>query len=102
FNQAIAPIAEARKFPLIAQSFDRSVATDREYVIRFASHTGHFGKALVEFLTANNLNSIGAVVADNSYTEEMLEGVRSSLAPEQTLEVLDRTPLGNQDFRSVI
>jgi len=102
FNQALAPIAESRKFPLIAQSFDKTVARDKKYVIRFASHTGHFGKELASYLSSKSFNKIAAVVADNSYTEEMLDGLIQNLRDDQTLQVVDRTPFENQDFRSVI
>lgn len=102
FCKALAPIAEAAKFPLIGQCIDPNSSTGRHYVIRFMNYTDEYLAAQTKYLKARGLNRIGVILTDNPYLEEMYEALKRNLEPGQTLHLIERVLHSEMDLRAAI
>ncbi len=100
FCQALSPIAESKKIPLIGICLDPNVARDKQFVIRFKNKMDEIMQVQSKYLSDQGKNRIGVLLAEHPYLEEVNSALERNLHPGQTLEVIDRLPNGEADFRT--
>ena len=101
-SQALAPIAESKKVPLITLDVDPNTARGKKYIIQFSNYGEEFAKTLVTHFNSMNYKKIAVVITEMSFTNLILAGVKKHLRPEQALEVIDSFSFEEHDFKSTI
>ncbi|MBL7663296.1 ABC transporter substrate-binding protein [bacterium] len=101
-SAAIAPVASKTKTPSLLWTTDPSAVARYEYVIRFTNDAIEFTKSLANYLNSNNQKRLGVVITENQYLNSILNGLKTSLVPGQTLEVIDTVQPSDTDFRSIV
>jgi ABC-type branched-subunit amino acid transport system substrate-binding protein len=101
-SEAVAPLAEARKIPLLALSLDPSCARGRNYVIRFTNPSADFSKRLAQYIKAKGYKKLGVVLAQNTYVQGLLEGLKANLGNEPHVTTIATFNLSDMDFRSTV
>ncbi|MCB0322564.1 MAG: ABC transporter substrate-binding protein [Bdellovibrionales bacterium] len=101
-GQALAPIAEARKIPLITNTQTPGVSEQRAYVVRFMNPAADFSKAILEALRSRGYRRFGIVKTELAYIDDLLAGIENNLAKGETLRVVDSYQPSDQDFRSTV
>lgn len=101
-SEAVAPLAEARKIPLLVLSLDPSCARGRNYVIRFTNPSADFSKRLAQYIKAKGYKKLGVVLAENTYVQGLLDGLKVNLANDQEVTTIATFNLSDMDFRSAV
>lgn len=101
-NQALAPVAESKGFPIISTSSEKSVAIGKKFVTRFAYDVQQASEALLRYTRSKNYRSIGIVKTDIAFHNGLIDAMQSSLQPLEHLEVVESYGLDAQDFKSTI
>jgi ABC-type branched-subunit amino acid transport system substrate-binding protein len=101
-SEAVAPLAEARKIPLLALSLDPSCARGRNYAIRFTNPSADFSKRLARYIKAKGYKKLGVVLAQNTYVQGLLDGLKENLADDQHVTTIATFNLSDMDFRSAV
>lgn len=99
-SQALAPIAEGDKFPLVAVSGDRSLSGDKKYVLRFANYNELSSLVLLEYLRAQHFSKLGIVKTELAFMNAIVEGIKAHLRAGETLEVVDAFDPSDSDFKT--
>ncbi len=102
FCQALAPIAESKKVPLIGICLDPNVAKDKQYVIRFKNKMDEVMQVQAKYLKQLGYNKIGLLLAEHPYLQEAASALERNLQPGQSVKIIDRLPNGESDFRTRI
>ena len=102
FCKGLAPIAEARKIPLIGQCINQDASQGKKYVLRFMNYTDEYLRAQAKYLKEKKLNKLGLILAEHPYLEDMYNALKRSLQNGQTIEEIDRYQINSSDFRSSI
>lgn len=101
-SAAIAPIAEQLKIPTLVWTTDPAVAYDRAFVTRFTNSGDEFAETLMQYLSSRKVHRIAVVHTENQYLNNILEGIRHSLRPDQSLEVIDTFLPQDSDFETSV
>ena len=101
-TEAIAPIAERQGVPLIGMTLDPKPVLGKTFVIRSINPAAEFSGQLVGYLKQKGYRRLGVVLADNTYVQGLFNGVKASLSPEQSIEVIAQHNITESDFRSTI
>ncbi|RIL08280.1 MAG: hypothetical protein DCC75_09330 [Proteobacteria bacterium] len=101
-TEAVAPIAEQSKLPLIGMTLDPSVAMGRQYVIRSTNSAGDFAAAIGHYLRSQGYKQMGVVIAANTYVQGLFDGLKHSVGNDISIDIIDRYNLGDQDFRATV
>lgn len=101
-SEAVAPLAERGKIPLLALTLDPRIAVNRKYVIRVTNSADDFAKVMAAYLEKQGYRRIGIVIAENTYVEGLLNGLKRSLSDKVSVEVVDRYGIQDQDFRTTV
>jgi len=101
-SEAIAPLAESRKVPLIVMSLDPVSAKGRTHVIRFINPASDFSKRLAQYLKAKGYKKLGVVMSQNTYVQGLLDGLKANLASDQEVTTIATFNLSDMDFRSAV
>lgn len=99
-SEAIAPLAERSKFPLLTMSSDGSITKDGGYIIRTVNSGEELGALLGGYVKSKNFKSVGAVLAENSYVQTLYNGLEKSLKGSSTkLELFEKYKNDERDFK---
>ena len=101
-SEAVAPLAEHSQLPLIGMTLDPAVAKERQYVIRSTNASADFSSILGRYLVKKGYRRVGVVLAENTYVQGLLDGLKSAVGNEVQVEVIDRYNIQDQDFRSSV
>jgi branched-chain amino acid transport system substrate-binding protein len=102
-SDAVVPIAERQRIPLLAMSSNPAPCLEKTYIIRTVASGIELGEPLGRELLARGYRRIGIVVAENSYVKGLLMGVeRGVKAGGGIVETLGTFDLDAQDFRSTV
>jgi branched-chain amino acid transport system substrate-binding protein len=101
-GEALAPIAEAQRVPLITNSQTPSISERRAHVLRFINPAEDFSKAILNALRSRGHRRFAVVKAELAYINDLLDGINENLRDGETLEVLETVATDEQDFRSTI
>ncbi len=102
FCEAVAPLAEKFKVPMVAQCIQQSVTKDKSYVVRFANPSHDYTGTLWKLIRSERWKNIGVVLTDNAYLELMYDSLRAETPDGVRIELLDRYLTGQTDFRTTI
>lgn len=102
FCTAVAPLAEERGVPMVAQCVNNYIAKDRRFVVRFMNYAEQYARTILSFLEAKGLNNIGVIATEQPYIEDMREGLYAAKGPGQKVTLLDSYLIGQTDFRPSI
>jgi branched-chain amino acid transport system substrate-binding protein len=101
-TEALSPLAESLKIPLLALSTDPKVAVGKQYVIRTVNRAEDFSKKLAYYLNQKKPKKIAIVLAENTYVMGLSEGLKQSLFSEIQVDTVGTFPIAEQDFKSSI
>jgi len=101
-TEAVAPITERYRLPLVAMTLDPAVGLNRHFVVRATNSAGAFASISADYLKKKGFTNIGVVIADNTYVQGLFDGLEKYLAKGSKIEVIDRYNIQDQDFRSSI
>jgi len=100
-SSAIAPLAQARRVPLIAWASDARVSTGRSFVIR-SYPSGYAEGALVAKRALElGFKNIASIISSNDYAQSWKEGFEDVL-PASKLLMSEEITAEIPDFRSVL
>lgn len=97
--EAVAPIAEQDRYPLIAVSAERNASMGKRYVIRFNFFAEQLGEILLAYLRSQGYKKFGVIKVEQAFINGIYDGLRSSLKRDESLEVLDVYSAQDSDFR---
>lgn len=101
-TEALAPIAETRNVPLIGMTLDPSAARGKTRLIRSINPASDFSKRLAEYLKLKGYKNLGVVMAQNTYVQGLLDGLKANLAVDQRVTTIATFNLTDMDFRPAI
>lgn len=100
--KALAPVAEARKVPLIGICIDPETARGRRYVMRFMNTIDDYMQETVSHLRRSGMKKIVVLVSEHPYLAEMRAALDRTRTAELSIDYLDSIPPTEQDFRTHI
>lgn len=100
--QAVAPVAEQRKQPLIAVTGEQGIALKRDYIVRFCYHGEQAALEILPYLRKKGVKKIGILKTELAFINSILDGLRKNLADGESVEVIDSFQFENTDFKSSI
>lgn len=101
-SEAVAPLAERYRVPLIAMTLDPSIAIGKKFVVRSTNSARMFSERLAAHLKHAGYKKMGVVLSQNTYVQGLYDGLLKSIGPQQTLEVIDTFTSETHDFRTSI
>jgi len=101
-SEALAPLAESERRPLLVSINEPKVAKGRKFVIRFSNPADDYGKLLVEWFRSRGIKRAAVVKVENQYINCMLDGLTRALPADLKVEVISAFQPGEMDFRSVV
>ena len=84
-SNAIAPLANRRKIPLVAWASDRSVSQDRSFVVRSYPSGFAEGQRVAKEAQRRGFERVAVVTAQNDYAQSWVKGLLHSLPEAQVL-----------------
>ena len=97
--EALAPVAERGKLPLIVDGIDPRVVAGRQFVVRYANTRRELGGAIARSLVKRGVKRAGIVVADNQYLASIEQGFAESSQGLFEVEVVARVLPEDSDLR---
>lgn len=102
-SEAVAPVAEQYKVPLLAMSSDYAITKNKKYIIRTVPPAAAIGKMLAEHLRKKGYKRLGIVSAENSYVRGLYEGVKAEYTEQgESVDLIEQIALDQQDFKSLV
>ncbi len=101
-SQVVASVAEQEKFPLFAVTGDRSVSSDRKYVVRFGYSIENIAKALLAHTRAHNFKKLGVIKTELAYVNGLIEAMKANLDDSEQIELVETFQFGDSDFKTAI
>jgi ABC-type branched-subunit amino acid transport system substrate-binding protein len=102
-SEAVAPLAERAKFPLLVMSSDPAVGLGKNYVIRSLRSGAELGSLLADHILKQGHKKVAVLLAENSYVQGLYNGMTQKLSNTPTkVELISQVPLAEQDFKSAI
>lgn len=99
-NQAVAPVAETSRIPLLAMTTEGSVSLNRQYVLRYSIYAEQYSLALLAHLRQRKIRTFDIVTNQVAYFEEVLNGITRNLNNDEIIHTVVRVTPEEQDFRS--
>ncbi len=96
--QAVAPLAESQKVPLIAFSADRTVSVGKNYMIRFNFYAEQVGEAISDYLRQRGGKRYGIVKSEQAFLNAISDGFVASLGAGESVELIDNYQTSDMDF----
>jgi hypothetical protein len=98
-GEALSPIAESRKTPLIIDHIDSKAAAGKKFVVRYANSERELGASLARSLTKRAVKRVGLVVVDNQYIEALVAGFIEESKGRIEVETIARVTPDEGDLR---
>lgn len=83
--EAVAPIAEEQKFPLLVMTNDPKPALGRKWVFRYSNDAEQYAKVLLGYLRARDAKRIGMIRTDIDYLNSTYDAIKRNLRSDETL-----------------
>jgi ABC-type branched-subunit amino acid transport system substrate-binding protein len=96
--QAVAPIAESQKVPLIAFSAERNVSIGKKYMIRFNFYAEQVGEVLANYFRKQGKKHYGIVKSEQAFLNAIYDGFASSLRPGERVDLIENYQVSDMDF----
>ena len=101
-TQALAPLAETYRMPLVAQTTESGISQGRKYVVRFSIYAEQYSIALLEYLRARGLSRFCVLKDEFAFFDQVVTGMQQHLKPGESIEIMDSVVPQERDFRSLI
>lgn len=101
-NEVIAPLAQRSRIPTLVMTSDESISRNRDYVIQAINSSELLSHPLGEHLAQSSYKNIAVVLAENTYVQGLLTGIKESLRSDQNIEVIARYGISDTDFRNTV
>jgi branched-chain amino acid transport system substrate-binding protein len=100
--QAVAPVAETDRFPVIAVSAERSISLNRKYTLRFGYHIEMIANSLLDYFRAHSIKHVGIVKTELAYMNGLLDAIKKNLKSDETMDIVDTYQPSDTDFKTTI
>lgn len=100
--QALVPVAERAKMPMIAATAEQAATKGKQYVLRFNYSSGAYAKRLIEALRSRHIKKIAIVAAEIPYYELVIAGMKGCLKSDESIDVIASVTQSAVDFKSEI
>ncbi|MCB0360124.1 MAG: ABC transporter substrate-binding protein, partial [Bdellovibrionales bacterium] len=101
-SNAVAPLAELRKVPLLAWASDKRVSHGRQFVVRTYPSGHSEGEALAREAVRRGLKRIALITSLNDYAHSWRTGVADTLSAGGTIALDEETQPEVKDFRPLL
>lgn len=101
-NQAVIPIAETQKFPIVSISGDSSITAHKLYALRFCYRLEMIANALLDYARDHRLKHIAVIKAELAYMDGLFDYMKKSIKPGEELTVLDSYQTQDSTFKNSI
>lgn len=101
-NQAIVPLGESQRFPVIAVSAERSVSADKKYVLRFCYHIEMVADVLLAYLRSRGLKRLAVVKTELAYMNGLLDFMKKNLKAGESIDIIDTYQPDESSFKASI
>lgn len=101
-TEAVAPLSESYRFPVIGMTLDPKVVRGRHFLIRSINPAADFASTLIRFLGRKGYQKIGVVLSENTYVQGLFNGLKDNSSPDQVIEVIASHNIAENDFRSTV
>lgn len=98
-GEALAPVAETRKAPIIIDHIDGNAVIGKKYSVRYANSKRELGRTLVASLEKRKVKKVGIVAVDNQYIDALIDGFRVEADGKFQVEMLARVTPDDADLR---
>lgn len=98
-GEALAPVAEGRKTPLIIDHIDGRVVAGKSFVVRYANSKFELGGSLTSSLKKRGVKRVGIVIVDNQYLDALLAGFIEESRGSIEVETIARVTPDEVDLR---
>lgn len=99
--QAIAPLAQAAKIPLIAWASDEKVSLGKTFVIRSWPKGADEGREIAKEARKQNIKRPALVVGNSEYPQSVLRGMIAELG-RSNVGAIEEVEPNLQDFKSIL
>lgn len=100
-GEALAPVAESNKLPLIIDHIDGNSVIGKKFSVRYANSKRELGGVLVASLIRRHVTKVGIVVVDNQYIDALVDGFTTEAQGQIAIEVIARVSPDDSDLRYV-
>jgi len=100
-SNAVAPLAQQKRIPLIAWASDARVSRGRSYVVRAYPSGATEGAAVAKEALRGGYDAVGSIVSINDYSDSVREGFVRAFGTAR-LRLNEEVPPDLKDFRSII
>lgn len=102
-SEAISPIAERVKFPIVVNSINPHAALGKRYVFRFVNHSGQYTKPLADYFKNHKIKRIAAIKTSSSYCDDLLRTLSASVSSNRgVVDKIASYGFEDSDFKSSI
>lgn len=100
-GEALAPVAESKRVPLIIDHIDGNAVIGKKYSVRYANSKRELARVLVNSLEQRHVKRVGIVAVDNQYIDALLQGLTEEATGKITVETIARVTPDNADLRYI-
>jgi ABC-type branched-subunit amino acid transport system substrate-binding protein len=98
-GEALAPVAESKRMPLIIDHIDGSAVAGKKFSVRYANSKRELGRTLVASLEKRQVRRVAIVAVDNQYINSLVEGFTEEAAGKIAVEITARVTPEDGDLR---
>ncbi len=99
---AVAPLAERNKIPLLSLSLDANPAKDKKYVIRTINSSYEYANCLLKHLEKRKIKNIGIIALEDPFIDSMIDGLKASVSETQNIDIAYTFLPDTIDFKTAI
>jgi ABC-type branched-subunit amino acid transport system substrate-binding protein len=97
---AIAPIVERGRIPVIAMSLDARPARGKKYILRSINSPKELISPVLSYLRQRGFKRLGVIKSDDPYDNAFVDALREGLRESETVTVIGTTLPEEIDFRA--
>ncbi len=101
-SEVLAPLAEAKKIPLMSDGIDPKVAVGKDFVVRNTNTGLEYGGTLAKYLLDKGVKRIAIVKAENQYLNSLVAGFLEGAGGKFEVVDLINVIAENSDFKPVV
>lgn len=100
--QAVAPVAERMKFPLIAVTAERRISVGKQHVVRYNFYAEQIGEGLAKYLRSAGRRKVGLVRTEQAFLNGILDGLTAAWPADDSIDTVQVFQSTDRDFASTI
>lgn len=100
--EALAPLAESKKVPLICDSIDPKITVGREFVVRHANTPTDYGSVVSDYLIKKGKKKVGIVKSENQFLNSLVSGLIDSSRGQLDPVIVGSISAEDNDFKPIL